>query len=106
MPTNFVPPRGDTLRAQAITSGWRQQYNEALWDWLTSSGYTQATLNDKIRAAELDGFDFTTFIVSLTVLDSAGNSFSPQATVLDSDGNSFVVSKTVLDSDGNSFTVA
>jgi hypothetical protein len=51
----------DGLRAQAITSGWRQTYNEALWDWLTASGYTQNSLNDKIAAAVAAGFDFSTF---------------------------------------------
>lgn len=51
----------DGLRAHAIASGYREQYNEALWDWLTASGYTQPDLNGKIAAAIAAGFDFSTF---------------------------------------------
>lgn len=70
MPTHFVYPNTDTLRAQAITSGWRQQYDETLWDWLESNGYTQDSLNDKIHAAEVAGFDFTTFISTARLLEN------------------------------------
>lgn len=49
-------PEPDTFRAYCITNGYREQYNEGLWDWLTANGYTQRTLQDKIIAASEAGF--------------------------------------------------
>lgn len=51
-------PKNDALRAFARLQLYRQQYNEALWDYLTASGYTQKSLPDKIKAAQADNFPF------------------------------------------------
>lgn len=55
----MIFPNADRLREEAIIQGWRETYNEAMWDWLTANGFTQSTLPDKIRAAELADFDFS-----------------------------------------------
>lgn len=105
MATTPIFPSNDSLLAEALTQGWRKQYNEAMWDWLTARGFTQNTLNDKIIAASLNNFSFELGATTITVLDSDGNSFSVPLAVLDSDGNSFTITTAFLDSDGNSFTV-
>ena len=57
--TPFDPPNPDTFRAYCALHGYRQTYNEGLWDWLTANLFTQGTLNGKIRAAEEANFSWT-----------------------------------------------
>jgi hypothetical protein len=51
-------PNPDLFRTYCATAGYRQTYNEGLYDWLHAEGFTQATLNDKIAAAEAASFDW------------------------------------------------
>jgi hypothetical protein len=51
-------PNPDLFRAYCATAGYRQTYNEGLYDWLHAEGFTQATLNDKIAAASAASFDW------------------------------------------------
>jgi len=39
-------------------NGYGTTYNDGLNNWLFDWGYTAGSLPDKIRQAELDGFDF------------------------------------------------
>lgn len=70
--TSFTYPKADELRTFAITQGYREQYNETLWDWLTANGYTQGSLQDKIHAAELAGFTFSLVGTTVAILTEAG----------------------------------
>ena len=44
-------PNADSFRTYCTANGYRQNYNDGLMDWLTFEGFTQSTLNDKIKAA-------------------------------------------------------
>jgi len=61
--TNFNTfPGADAFRAFCIAQGYREQINEGLWDWLTANGFVQPTLTEKISAAQVADFDFSTLV--------------------------------------------
>jgi len=51
-------PSNDQALAFFKANSYGDTYNDGMNNWLADWGYTAGTLPDKIKQAELDGFDF------------------------------------------------